>query len=233
MTDVNGQSEKARKWPWGTQTGEFISLPKLPPEWETITDNPKINCVANLAHLALAISIYSQINSLSYKHRYQIGKMFEEECLNAKGFFSQSAQNMKGDISSERVDFVKKSAAWIDNTDRWLNANWSGPIDLDTWKDLIRHLYSLIDIYNVLWAISIEHFKIVEISVKDKLQQILKEYHKKPEQKATLSKCRRVMPILCAISAAVIFLAALLTVFHYLGWLEPIKAFIYRIVSSN
>jgi len=31
----------------------------------------------------------------------------------------------------------------------------------------------------------------------------------------------------------IIFLAALLTIFYYLGWLEPIKAFIHRIFSPD
>lgn len=33
--------------------------------------------------------------------------------------------------------------------------------------------------------------------------------------------------------AIIAFLAALLTIFHLLGWLEPIRAFIYNIVSHN
>jgi len=40
------------------------------------------------------------------------------------------------------------------------------------------------------------------------------------EQKGALAKCRRVKPILCATSAVVIFLAALLTILHYMGWLD-------------
>ena len=51
------------------------------------------------------------------------------------------------------------------------------------------------------------------------------------ERNAT--KRGRLKPILCAISGLVVFLAAMLTIFHLLGWLEPIRAFISNIVSNN
>jgi len=241
MTKVNNKNDKARNWPWGTQEGEIISLPKLPPEWETITDDQTINCVANLAHLAFATALYSRINSFSYKQRNQIEKLFEEECLNAKGFFAQSAQNMKGDISSERVDFVKRGTAWVDDIDGWLHTNLRGQIDLDNWKDLVRRLHSLIDVHNVLWAISIEHFKSVEESVKAKLLQIQKEYHTETEQKAAPFRRRRITGwifkktshLICVIIIAVIasvIAAIVVDIFADFGWIGRIKDFIYRIV---
>jgi len=223
MAKGKEQTDKNIKWPYGTETGEIISLPKLPPEWETITDDPRINRVANLAHLALATVLYSRINSLSDKQRHQIGKLFEEECLKAKGFFSQSAQMMKGDISSKRVDFVEKGTDWVNDVDRWLHENWCGQINLDTWNDLVRRLYSLIEVHNVLWAISIEHFKSVEGSIQAKLFQILKKFHTKEEQDTARAKLRRMWTWLKRIPRWIYylvgFLAALLTCIYLSWWL--------------
>lgn len=56
---------------------------------------------------------------------------------------------------------------------------------------------------------------------------------KPAETRQNPTKRGRLKPILCAISGLVVFLAALLTIFHLLGWLEPIRAFIYNIVSHN
>lgn len=50
------------------------------------------------------------------------------------------------------------------------------------------------------------------------------------EQNATPAKWSRVKTIICAISGVVIFLAALLTILYYLGWLEPIRTFIVKIL---
>jgi len=176
--------------------------------------------VANLAHLALATVLYSRINNLSYKQRNQIGKIFEGECLNAKEFFTQFAQGMKGNISCDRVDFIKEGTAWIDDTDRWLHANWCGHIDLDTWNDLVRRLYSLIEVHNVLWAISIECFKSVEANIRAKLFKTKKEH-----ENAT-GKCWRrwtwIKKIPRWIYVLVIFLASLLTCIYFLWWLWTI-----------
>jgi len=62
-----------------------------------------------------------------------------------------------------------------------------GQIDFDAWKDLVRRLYSLIDVHNVLWSISIEHFKSVEVNIQTKLCKILKS-NTKTEQKAEGTK---------------------------------------------
>lgn len=71
-----------------------------------------------------------------------------------------------------------------------------------------------------------------EISFIDQLNLWANKCEKdKTEQNAT--KRGRLKPILCAISGLVVFLAALLAVFDYLGWLEPIRVFISNIVSHN
>lgn len=223
MAKGQEQTDKNRKWPYGTETGEIISLPKLPPEWETVTDDPEINRIANLAHLALATTLYSRINSLSFMQSHQLGKLFERECLKEKAFFAQSAHRMEGNISSDRLDFVKTGTTWVDDTERWLHANWRDPIDMDAWNDLVRRLYSLMDIHNVLWAISIEHFKSVEVSIKAKLFQILKKFHTKENQEVSPSKWQRIWTCVKRIPRWIYylvgFLAALLTCIYLSWWL--------------
>jgi len=71
----------------------------------------------------------------------------------------------------------------------------------------------------------------IELSLKRVEADLWPEKPAKTKQNPT--KRGRLKPILYTISGLVVFLAALLTIFHLLGWLEPIRAFISNIVSHN
>lgn len=63
----------------------------------------------------------------------------------------------------------------------------------------------------------------------EKLNETLRQIAKMARKER---KWRIVKIIFYVTSSFVVFFAALLAILHYLGWLEPIKAFIYRMVGK-
>ena len=149
-----------------------VSLPLLPTEWKTHTGDLEIDRVANLLHIALATILDARRNKYSQCQITQLQKLFEEECIEAKGFFSGTSRKTIELPPSERVDFVKSGTAWVDTVSEWFRQNVSGPINLDDWKGLHDQLISLIEVHNVMWSISIETIKR---NAKLALQQVLQK----------------------------------------------------------
>jgi hypothetical protein len=101
--------------------------------------------------------------------------------------------------------------------------NQSGPYGFQEWANI--NLWRWLSVLRLYGG---NHRHVTAKKIRDMLESALTSVRTdisrlKPaetEQKAALAKCRRVKPILCATSAVVIFLAALLTILHYMGWLD-------------
>jgi len=154
---------------------EVVSLPELPPEWKTCTGDPEIDRVANLPHIALATILDARRNKYSLCQIAQLQKLFEKECIEAKGFFGGTGRKTIELPPSERIDFVKSETAWVDTVSEWFRQNWSGPINLNDWKGLHDQLISLIEVHDVMWSISIE-------TIKQKAKLVLKEVLRQPAE---------------------------------------------------
>lgn len=104
----------------------------------------------------------------------------------------------------------------------------------------IREIFPVIDITQPNFQFYIEKSidALEAIKAKIEYQQQVEPIQKpaETEQKAA-NKCWRIWfwikRIPRWIYVLIIFLAALLTIFYYLGWLEPIKTFIYKVVSTR
>ncbi len=73
------------------------------------------------------------------------------------------------------------------------------------------------------FTILVDGLKGILYDLSDTLQQIAEKARKE-------RSCRILKLIFYVTSAVVIFFAALLTILHYLGWLEPIRTFIHNIL---
>jgi hypothetical protein len=82
-----------------------------------------------------------------------------------------------------------------------------------------------------------EMVKFLDKCKDEMIQGIKQAKQSKIEQNTTPAKCRKIWTSIKKIPRwiyfLIIFLSALLTIFHYIGWLEPIKAFIYKVVSTH
>lgn len=155
---------------------DVVLLPELPPEWKTCTGDPEIDRVANLPHIALATILDARRNKYSQCQIAQLQKLFEEECIEAKGFFGGTGRKTIELPPSERIDFVKSGTAWVDDVRQWFRQNWSDPINLDDWEGLHDQLISLIEVHNVMWSISTE-------TIKEKAKLVLKEVLQRPTKR--------------------------------------------------
>jgi hypothetical protein len=155
---------------------EVVSLSELPPEWKTCTGDPEIDRVANLLHIALATILDARRNEYSQCQITHLQKLFEEECIEVKGFLGDTGRKTTELPPSKRIDFVKSGTAWVDDVSEWFRQNWSGPINLDDWEGLQDQLISLIEVHNVMWSISTE-------TIKEKAKLVLKEVLQRPTKR--------------------------------------------------
>lgn len=113
------------------------------------------------------------------------------------------------DYFTERVKQAKTSKMQQIAEEAWKLVNqFVGLFEMGENQDLSRW-----NVLNDKWGTVIRKFKMYMSSGKQQ---------EKPAEtggNATPAKRWGIKQILCAISAVVIFLAALLTIFHYLGWL--------------
>lgn len=189
-------------------------------------DDPELECVTNLIYYGFLL-----INHANKSNRHQLSREFDKHYFTAIKFFESCAT--RGNTPQDRVALVKDSAAWVNDVKRWVRGGLFGRFEPNRIDYLYEQQGVLIARCKIMAFISLDEMKKKIVAVLDKQADLAKKDLTETKQNATPDKRRRVKPILCAISAVVIFLAALLTVFHYLGWLEPIKAIIYNMLPPK
>lgn len=244
MTEVNDQSNKAINWPWDWDKNQERSEEQL----KKIVEN-----FPSYAYDA----VYRKPEEVGMSDSLYCG--FQVYCFIVKEYFTKTATEASVSLKSKLSKIAEEAYQIIDLLLKWVeirvNVNYhTGPIPID-------YSCSRVELVSQ-WDTILRKFKLcmnqaenpaeteqkgainVNISgdVKAENLQIGHDasIHKQAgtEQNKSPTKCRGIWIWLNKIPrwiyGLVVFLAALLTCIGYLlGWLGPIKAFMYKIVMCR
>jgi len=227
------QTDRNRKWPWDWRKGK-----------EALTETASAKIVKNLAFYAND-AVYRKPEEVGMSNSLDEG--FLHYCCCAKEYFIKSIEKapkyLKPKVSEITEEAFRLIDRFISIVDRHNEDTYSWLEFISQWDTLVRKLNMCVVSgeqqeqpaktgQNAAPAkiINIENFKGVlgDVQAENVQTGDHASINKQPKPEKNKGKVKK---ILWVISAIIGTLAALLTSLHYLGWLEPVKAFIYNFVS--